>query len=381
MQGRHQRSRRSKCPHDPAREFAWRAPFHSKAFDQHNTELRAPKFQVFRTYTILLIASACSRQSVASNFCRKCGLLYPDSHEPLYLHDRPRDVQSELRVSLWHHFTSIGNARHEVKVNLVEQLSSPSKRTDLGAKNGDIVCKPGTIEPTLYGRMDKRMKAIYGIYGASGFGREVIPILQEQVTKNNEPGNSIVFIDDNSEHERSNSYPVISFESFLESPADQHHVSIAISNSKIRQQIEQKCIAHDVNLLSLRAQNAIILDEVRIGRGSIICPFTTLTSNIKIGKQFQANIYSYVAHDCVIGDYVTFAPSVKCNGNVVIDDHAYIGTGAIIKQGQPDKPIRIGKGAIVAAGSFVNKDVPDGMTVFGSPAIELTKENLRKRNG
>jgi sugar O-acyltransferase (sialic acid O-acetyltransferase NeuD family) len=263
----------------------------------------------------------------------------------------------------------------------VEQLSSPSKRTEPGAENSNIVCGPGRIEPTLHGRMDKRMTAIYGIYGASGFGREVMPLLQEQVTKNNETGNSIVFIDDNSEHERSNGYPVISFESFWESPADQHHVSIAISNSRARQTIEKKCIDHDVNLLSLRAQNAIILDEVRIGRGSIICPFTTLTSNITVGKQFQANIYSYVAHDCVIGDYVTFAPSVKCNGNVVIDEHAYIGTGAIIKQGQLGKPLRIGKGAIVAAGSFVNKDIPDGMTVFGSPAIELTKDNLRKRNG
>ena len=70
-----------------------------------------------------------------------------------------------------------------------------------------------------------------------------------------------------------------------------------------------------------------------IGEGSLLCPFTCLTSNIKIGKFFHANIYSYVAHDCIIGDYVTFAPGVKCNGNIHIEDHAYIGTGAVIKQG------------------------------------------------
>ena len=105
----------------------------------------------------------------------------------------------------------------------------------------------------------------------------------------------------------------------------------------------------------------------------------TLTSDVVIGKCFQANLYSYVAHDCVIGDYVTFAPSVKCNGNVEIGDHVYIGTGAIIKPGEDGKPLKIGDGAVVAAGSFVNKDVPPGMTVFGSPAIELTKENLRRR--
>ena len=225
------------------------------------------------------------------------------------------------------------------------------------------------------------MKTIYGIYGASGFGREVIPLLREQVGAQDVPSDNIVFIDDAFGSGRLNGYPVTTFEAFLDLPADEHQASIAIADSKIRQQIEQKCIAHDVKLLSIKAKNSIVLDEVSIGSGSIICPFVTLTSNIRIGKQFHANIYSYVAHDCVIGDYVTFAPSVKCNGNVAIDDHAYIGTGAIIKQGQPEKPIRIGKGAVVAAGSFVNKDVPDGMTVFGSPAIELTKDNLRKRNG
>lgn len=50
-----------------------------------------------------------------------------------------------------------------------------------------------------------------------------------------------------------------------------------------------------------------------------------------IGRSFHANIYSYVAHDCIIGDYVTFAPSVKCTGNVVIEDCVYIGTGAMRK--------------------------------------------------
>lgn len=41
------------------------------------------------------------------------------------------------------------------------------------------------------------------------------------------------------------------------------------------------------------------------------------------GRHFHANLYSYVEHDCVIGDFVTFAPGVKCNGNVVVEDYAY----------------------------------------------------------
>ena len=116
------------------------------------------------------------------------------------------------------------------------------------------------------------------------------------------------------------------------------------------------------------------MDEAEIGEGAALSPFVTITSNIKIGKCFHANLYSYVEHDCVIGDYLTFAPGVKCNGNVHIEDHAYIGTGAVIKQGTPDKPLIIGKGAVVGMGAVVTKSVPAGVTVVGNPARILEKK-------
>jgi acetyltransferase-like isoleucine patch superfamily enzyme len=98
-----------------------------------------------------------------------------------------------------------------------------------------------------------------------------------------------------------------------------------------------------------------------------------LTSNVKIGQHFHANIYSYVEHDCVIGDYVTFAPAVKCNGNIMIEDHAYIGAGAVIKQGEPGKPTVIGQGAVVGMGAVVTKSISPGITVVGNPAQQLVK--------
>ena len=93
-----------------------------------------------------------------------------------------------------------------------------------------------------------------------------------------------------------------------------------------------------------------------------------ITADARIGRYFHSNIYSYVAHDCRIGDYVTFAPGVRCNGNVIIEDYAYVGTGAIIKHGLPGKPLVIGRGAVVGMGAVVTKDVPPYATVVGNPA-------------
>ena len=115
------------------------------------------------------------------------------------------------------------------------------------------------------------------------------------------------------------------------------------------------------------------MDDVQLGAGAVLSPFVTLTSNIRIGRHFHANINSYVEHDCVVGDFVTFAPGVHCNGNVVVEDHAYIGTGAILKQGQPGQPLVIGRGAVVGMGAVVTKSVAPGATVVGNPARPLQK--------
>ena len=211
-----------------------------------------------------------------------------------------------------------------------------------------------------------------GVYGASGFGKEVMPLVRAQFVELDKE--NFVFIDDGQANTDLNGYQVLSYTNFINNSKADKRVTIAIANSQVREKLVARLNQDGVQHLEIQAANTVILDEVEIGEGSLLCPFTCLTSNIKIGKFFHANIYSYVAHDCVIGDYVTFAPGVKCNGNIHIEDHAYIGTGAVIKQGTPDKPLVIGKGAIVGMGAVVTKSVPAGVTVVGNPARILEKK-------
>jgi len=215
---------------------------------------------------------------------------------------------------------------------------------------------------------------IYAVCGVGGCGRGVMPLVRKQVQLLDIPLDRLVFVDDDQRYQTINGHKVITFSQFTEVEASEHNIVIAIANGNIRKIKAERCIKDGIRPLSVTASNVVIMDDVQIGEGAILSPFVTLTSNIRIGQHFQANIYSYVEHDCIIGDFVTFAPAVKCNGNIVIEDHAYIGAGAVIKQGKLGKPLVIGAGAYVGMGAVVTKSVPSGTTVVGNPAKKLIKD-------
>jgi len=218
------------------------------------------------------------------------------------------------------------------------------------------------------------MKSVY-VIGASGFALEIT----EYLKADNNYEIAGYFDISKDDYDRSNfTSPYLNSEKDFNFQ-DGDNVVISIADPKIKSRIYNDLKERGLSFPTIISEQTFIGSNSKIDEGAVICPFVTITSNAVIGKNFHANIYSYVAHDCVIGNNVTFAPAVKCNGNVTIEDNVYIGTGAIIFQGKPGRPLVIGENAVIAAGSVVTKSVPKNMTVFGNPAIEFTKENIKKR--
>jgi sugar O-acyltransferase (sialic acid O-acetyltransferase NeuD family) len=214
----------------------------------------------------------------------------------------------------------------------------------------------------------------FAVFGASGCGRGVLPLVRQHLASSSIDEWDLVFVDDNPPAPTVNGHRVLTYADWLAEEGEEHRISLAIANSKIREQLANRCETDGVGFFEVRACNVVELDDVEIGEGAILCPFVTVTSNVRIGRHFHANLYSYVEHDCRIGDFVTFAPGVKCNGNITIEDHAYIGAGAMIKQGVPGRPLLIGRGAVIGMGAVVTKDVPSDSVVAGNPARALTKK-------
>ncbi|MFC1698806.1 bifunctional N-acetylglucosamine-1-phosphate uridyltransferase/glucosamine-1-phosphate acetyltransferase [Candidatus Omnitrophota bacterium] len=134
--------------------------------------------------------------------------------------------------------------------------------------------------------------------------------------------------------------------------------------------------------------HTVIEGRVRIGKSCRIGPFARLRdatvlgqgvqignfveiARSKIGQQSKIKHHSYIG-DALVGKKVNIGAGVitanydgKNKNQTVIADEAFVGVGAILIA-----PVKIGKGAVVGAGSVVtkNKNVPAGATVIGAPA-------------
>ena len=133
----------------------------------------------------------------------------------------------------------------------------------------------------------------------------------------------------------------------------------------------------------------VIGDSVRIRRHGELC------GPITIGNGASLNRDAFVRPNVHIGNWVSMGAFVRLvtdhheigtirtrrtpavsYSQIVIEDGAWIGTGALVLGGA--KGVRIGRGAVIGAGAVVTRDVPPNTVWAGNPAVQLRRlEPLR----
>lgn len=211
------------------------------------------------------------------------------------------------------------------------------------------------------------------IYGAGGSARETAWLLEDIFRYGEQRAYVACFVDDDATRsgERVNGIEVMTLAQVAHKHPAARYV-VAVGNSLAREAMSRRAEAHGLAPMAAVVHPSVHRSRlIDIGIGSIVCAGSVLTTNLRVGRHVQINIGCMVSHDAIIEDFVTLSPGVRIAGWVHIERAAFIGVGATVINGTPQRRLVIGAEAVIGAGATVIDDVAPGATVAGVPARAL----------
>lgn len=139
---------------------------------------------------------------------------------------------------------------------------------------------------------------------------------------------------------------------------DDDRFIIAINNPVTRHKIAEILRSRGAKFANLIHPSCVIAKDATIGEGNIIAPFGVIGPKAVIGNFNILTSYSAISHDCVVGNYNSFSSVIVCGYCHIGDNNSFWIQSTVVSS------INIGSNCIIQAGMVVDKDVPDGTTVF-----------------
>jgi len=126
-----------------------------------------------------------------------------------------------------------------------------------------------------------------------------------------------------------------------------------------------------IKWVSLIGHNVTLETKVKIGKGSIIFPYTNIGYNTKIGNFCLINHSCHIEHHNKFKNFTSVGPKVVTGGNVTIGKYSYIGINSTINHN-----LKISENVIVGAKSLITKNCKNNSTYFGHPAKFIKKRKF-----
>ena len=143
------------------------------------------------------------------------------------------------------------------------------------------------------------------------------------------------------------------------------HFVLSMGNLKTREELTNKIYSINGNIPNLIHPTALVSKYAKIGKGTCIGPFTNIQADSTIGNGTVLLSGVNISHTNKIGDFCFIAGGATVGAYVEVDDCVLIGMSATIVSGKVPK---IGKNAVIGAGSVVVNEIKENCIVAGNPA-------------
>lgn len=104
----------------------------------------------------------------------------------------------------------------------------------------------------------------------------------------------------------------------------------------------------------------------KLGVATITVPTSTLMANATLGNHCILNFNTYVAHDCVVGDFCTLAPYAGICGHATTGNNVSLGVNSTILP-----RVHVCDDVIIGAAACVTKHITEPGTYVGIPARKI----------
>lgn len=142
-----------------------------------------------------------------------------------------------------------------------------------------------------------------------------------------------------------------------------HAIALGGGDGQFRRQFARDVLGRGGYLATVVHPASIVSSSASVGDGSMLAAGSVIGPNARVGAFCIINTCASVDHDDVLEDGVNLSPGVHLAGAVICRQDAFLGIGASVVPG-----ITIGRRSVVGAGATVVADVPDDVTVAGTPA-------------